>query len=397
MSTQQDIYAVGFENRPPMLNKENNVPWSSRIIIYTRSRPNGKMIVDSTENGPYVRRTISTPGEPDLSVPVPESFHKQTDEELIETNIKRMYADDQAIQTILLGLPEDDRQTQNVGGNGGNQFGQYAGQVAHNQQGYNAWQNGRIQGVQNAGVQNGGNQNGLVVVPGIANQSGSGNVVAARAEGTGMGNQARCYNCRELGIQLQAKEFNFMAAAGDLDEIEEVNANCILIANLQQASTYGTQLDNGPVYDTDGSTENDNHVASVAISMVQSGGTVETSLAPNEETHAHQETVYCNLVDQVAQVNCNMRATNAELKSKLARYKIQEQRVVISQEKYDKLEKCYQKSIYQEQCLTRKINDLHLSFAKQITTLDDEISNLNKQLSKEKSFVSSLMEEKTET
>nr|GFD09878.1 hypothetical protein [Tanacetum cinerariifolium] len=30
------------------------------------------------------------------------------------------------------------------------------------------------------GVQNGGNQNGLVVVPGIANQSGSGNVVAAR-------------------------------------------------------------------------------------------------------------------------------------------------------------------------------------------------------------------------
>nr|GEZ28180.1 hypothetical protein [Tanacetum cinerariifolium] len=30
-----------------------------------------------------------------------------TDEELIETDIKRMDADDQAIQTILLGLPED--------------------------------------------------------------------------------------------------------------------------------------------------------------------------------------------------------------------------------------------------------------------------------------------------
>nr|GEZ03556.1 hypothetical protein [Tanacetum cinerariifolium] len=38
-----------------------------------------------------------------------------------------------------------DRKIQNVGGNGGNQFGQYAGQVAHNQQGYNAWQNGGIQ------------------------------------------------------------------------------------------------------------------------------------------------------------------------------------------------------------------------------------------------------------
>nr|GFB64603.1 hypothetical protein [Tanacetum cinerariifolium] len=183
-----------------------------------------------------------------------------------------------------------DRQTQNVRGNGGNHFGQYAGQVALNQQGYNAWQNGGIQGaqnaIQNAGVQNGGNQNGLVVVPGIANQSGSGNVVAASAEGTGMGNQARCYNYRglchiarncttrprrrdasylqtqlliaqkkEAGIQLQAEEFDFMAAAGDLDEIEEVNANCILMANLQQTSTSGSQLDKEPVYDTDGSVE----------------------------------------------------------------------------------------------------------------------------------------------
>nr|GEX08508.1 hypothetical protein [Tanacetum cinerariifolium] len=61
----------------------------------------------SIENGPYVRRMIATPGEPDLPVLVPESFHEQTDEELTETDIKRMDADDQAIQTILLGLPED--------------------------------------------------------------------------------------------------------------------------------------------------------------------------------------------------------------------------------------------------------------------------------------------------
>nr|GEV12717.1 retrovirus-related Pol polyprotein from transposon TNT 1-94 [Tanacetum cinerariifolium] len=286
--------------------------------------------------------------------------------------------------------PAEDRQTQNVGGNSRNQFGQYAGQVAQNQQGYNAWQNGEIQG--------------------IANQNGTGKVVAARAEGTGFRNQARCYNCR--GIQHQVEEFDFMATAGDLDEIEEVNANCILMANLQHASTSGTQLDKAPVYDTDASAEytnllepihepqlvpqNDNHVTSVAPSMVQSGGTVETSSGPNEEIHAHQETVYRNLVDQVAQVNivnCNMKANNAGLKSKLARYKIQEKRIEISQEKYDKLEKCYQKFIYQEQCLTKKINAL-ISSANQITTLNDEISNLNKQLSKEKSSISSLMEEK---
>nr|GEW87226.1 hypothetical protein [Tanacetum cinerariifolium] len=107
MSTQQDIYAAGSENRPPMLNKDNYSPWSSCIIRYGRSRPNGKMIVNSIKNGSYVRRMIVTPREPDLLVPVPESFHEQTDEELTENDLKRMDADDQAIQTILLGLPED--------------------------------------------------------------------------------------------------------------------------------------------------------------------------------------------------------------------------------------------------------------------------------------------------
>nr|GFC89071.1 hypothetical protein [Tanacetum cinerariifolium] len=50
--------------------------------------------------------------------------------------------------------------------------------------------NGGIQGAQNAGVQSSRNQNGLVVVLGIANHSGTGNVVAARAEGTRIRNQA---------------------------------------------------------------------------------------------------------------------------------------------------------------------------------------------------------------
>nr|GEU29314.1 hypothetical protein [Tanacetum cinerariifolium] len=432
MLTQQDIYAVCSENHPPMLNKDNYVPWSS--------------------------------GEPDLPVPVHESFHKQIDEELTKTDIKRMDADDQAIQTILLGLPEDvyvvvdsfetakeiwERMNQEevnklraeclakshdtlaLMAHSQNSFNfpithkDQSSSSTHPQQSFpinnkynpqpslnqnfmqppmtsledingpteainaalilfaKAFQlsaptnnnqrtssnprnrqlaqlvmnmgqdrqiqnNGRIQGAQNAGVKSGGNQNGLVVVPGIANQSRTGNVVTARAESS-------------------------------------------------QASTSGTQHDRAPIYDTDGSAENDNHVTSVAPSMVQSGGTVETSSAPNEDIRVHQETVYRNLVDQVAQVdmvNCNMRATNAKLKFELPRYKIQEQRVEISQEKYDKLEKCYQKSVYQEQCLTRKINALHLSFAKQITTLNDEISNLNKQLSKEKSSISSLMEEK---
>ncbi|GKA73606.1 hypothetical protein Tco_0779908, partial [Tanacetum coccineum] len=56
-----------------MLNKENYVPWSSCLLRYAKSRPNGKLIYNSIMNGSYVRRMI------------PE----------------------RAIQTILLGLPED--------------------------------------------------------------------------------------------------------------------------------------------------------------------------------------------------------------------------------------------------------------------------------------------------
>nr|GFB20559.1 hypothetical protein [Tanacetum cinerariifolium] len=259
--------------------------------------------------------------------------------------------------------------------------------------GYNVVKNVRNQVVQNAvqnlGVQNVGNQNGLIVVPGIANQNpnGNGNLVAARAE-------------------------------ADLDEIEEVDANCILMANLQQASRSGTQTDKAPVYDSAGSAEvhnydncydnetfnmftqeeqytellepipephqvpqNDNNIIFKVSSVEQSGGTVEQQPANAQETRVLYDSLYNNLaieVEKVNSVNCKLRETNAELATELARYKNQEKCFEISQEKYDKLERCYQKSVYQEQCLTKKINALHLSLGKQITTLNEEISDLNK-------------------
>ncbi|GJW96099.1 hypothetical protein Tco_0177907 [Tanacetum coccineum] len=76
MLTQQDIYAAGAKNRPPMLNKDNYVPWSSRLLRYAKSKPNGKLLVNSILHGPYVRRMIVEPGDPDRDVPVAESFHE---------------------------------------------------------------------------------------------------------------------------------------------------------------------------------------------------------------------------------------------------------------------------------------------------------------------------------
>nr|GEZ45371.1 hypothetical protein [Tanacetum cinerariifolium] len=107
MSTQQDIYAAGSKNRLLMLNKENYVPWLSRLLPYTKSRPNRKLIYNSIINGPYVRCMILEPGDAVRTILVPETFHEQTDGELTKAKIKQMEADDQANQTILLSLPED--------------------------------------------------------------------------------------------------------------------------------------------------------------------------------------------------------------------------------------------------------------------------------------------------
>nr|GEY70634.1 hypothetical protein [Tanacetum cinerariifolium] len=186
----------------------------------------------------------------------------------------------------------------------------------------------------------------------------------------------------------------------DLDEIEEVNANCILMDNLQQASTSGTQTDKAHVYDSDRSDEvhnyedcydneifnmftqkeqytellepfpkshqvpqNDNNVISEVTNVEQSGKRVEQHPANVEETRILYDSLYHNLaieVEKVNTVNRKLKETNAELTTELARFKNQEKCFEISQEKYDKLERCYQKSVYQEQCLSIKINDVHL-------------------------------------
>nr|GEX04794.1 hypothetical protein [Tanacetum cinerariifolium] len=52
---------AGSENRPAILNKENYVPWSSRLLWYDKSRPSGKLIHNYIINGPYVRRMIPEP------------------------------------------------------------------------------------------------------------------------------------------------------------------------------------------------------------------------------------------------------------------------------------------------------------------------------------------------
>nr|GEY53558.1 hypothetical protein [Tanacetum cinerariifolium] len=428
MSTQQDIYVAGSENRPPMLNKENYIPWSSRLFRYAKSRPNRKLIYNSIMNSPYVRRMIPEPNDQNRNVPMNETFHQQTDDKLTEKELKQVEVDDQAIQTIILDLPEDiyaavgscetaqeiwlpvqqmmkdsdiriqekkdklfnelerftstdgesiesyhhrfsnlmndfkrnkhflektasnlkflnnlqlewsrhvtivhqtkdlhttyytqlydflkynqkenymqqpmpnpeditdltttmnmalvlmantfklnystptnnnqiissnprnrqigqpgmnigqDRQMQMVGGNGGNQFRQYVGQNVRNQNGI-GWGNA---------IGNNGNQIRCYNCRGLGHLTRNSTIRPRRRDAAYLQTQLLIAQKEKTRIQLQAEEFDLMAAATDLDEIEKVNANCILMANLQQASTSGTQTDKALVYDSDESAE----------------------------------------------------------------------------------------------------------------------------------------------
>nr|GEW90036.1 hypothetical protein [Tanacetum cinerariifolium] len=220
MSTQQEIYAADTENRPPMFNKENYVPWPSRLLRYAKSKPNGKLLVNSIKNGPHAKRMIHEPDDPNSVPLVAESTHEQTDDELTEKKVKQIEADDQAIQTILMGLPKDiyaaidDHQSPLTYMQQPQTNNNYIPQLSFNMNdmqqpmpnpedisdpttAMNMALNPGIQIVRNTR---------LIVVPGIANQNANqnrnGNVVVARAKGNGNGNnanQVRCYNYRGMG------------------------------------------------------------------------------------------------------------------------------------------------------------------------------------------------------
>nr|GFC35108.1 hypothetical protein [Tanacetum cinerariifolium] len=195
-----------------------------------------------------------------------------------------------------------DRQMQMIGGNGGNQCRQYAGQNVKNLNGYNAIQNVRNQVAHNPRVQNIGNQNGLNGVQGNGNQNqiGNGNLVAVRAEG----NAAR-HN--ENQIRSEVHEYE----------------NCYnneIFNMFTQEEQYTELLE--PIPETQQVPQNDNNVISEVTDMEQGGETLEQHPANFEETRTLYDSLYQNLavkVEKVNSVNRKLKETNADLTTELAR------------------------------------------------------------------------------
>nr|GFA97543.1 hypothetical protein [Tanacetum cinerariifolium] len=217
MSTQQDIYAAGSESRPPILNKENYVPWSSRLLRYAKSRPNGKLIHNSILNGPYVRRMIPEPGDVNRDVNVTETFHFcETAQEIWLRVQQMMKGSEIRIQKKKAELfNEWERFTSNEGESIESYYHRFLKlmndlkrnkhfpeKIASNLKFLNnlqpEWSRHvtivhQTKDLHTADytqlVQNVRNQNGLIGVQGNGNQNqiGNGNLVAARAEGNAAG------------------------------------------------------------------------------------------------------------------------------------------------------------------------------------------------------------------
>nr|GEU40304.1 hypothetical protein [Tanacetum cinerariifolium] len=323
MSTQQDINAAGSENHLPMLNKDDYVPWSSRLLGYAKSKLNGKLIYNSIMNGPYVRRMIPEPGDPDCDVPVAETFHEQTDDKLTEK---------EEIWLRVQQMIDSDIRIREKKAKFFNEWEMFTSTDRESIESYYHRFSKLINDFKR-------NKHFLEKIASCSEWSSeSGYSECWKSE------WAYCCS-RDSNQNLNLNDnVNVVAAQaesnGDLDEIEEVNANCIWMANLQLSSTSDTQTDKAPVYDSDGLAkvheyenfynneifnmftqeeqyiellepipephqlqQNDSNVIFVILSIEQSGGTLEQHPATTEEIRAYFESLYNNFSIEVKKVN----------------------------------------------------------------------------------------------
>nr|GEV40260.1 retrovirus-related Pol polyprotein from transposon TNT 1-94 [Tanacetum cinerariifolium] len=218
------------------------------------------------------------------------------------------------------------------------------------------------------------------------------------------GNQIRFYNCRgvghfarnctvrprrrdvaylqtqlliaqkeETGIQLQAEEFDLMAAAVDLDEIKKVNVNCILIANLHQALTSGTQTDKAHVYESDGPAEEATKFVGDFKSLIKEA---DESLAKHKALEFEIKRLLKAVVshDIMTVVQNNSVVDTSNLQTKLERMKERFENCIIKNEnEYAKLWNDWYKKC--EECKFDKI-----SYDKAYNDMQQKIEWLQAQL-----------------
>ncbi|GJV15301.1 hypothetical protein Tco_1360624 [Tanacetum coccineum] len=98
MTTLAEFMIIaGADNRPPMLDKIMYDLWKNRMELYIENRQNGRMILNSVENGPLIWPTVEENGE----------TRKKKYEELLALKKLQADCDLKATNIVLQGLPLD--------------------------------------------------------------------------------------------------------------------------------------------------------------------------------------------------------------------------------------------------------------------------------------------------
>ncbi|GJS16326.1 hypothetical protein Tco_0410798 [Tanacetum coccineum] len=279
MSTQQDIYATGSKNSPPMLNIENYVPWSSRLLSAAEIKRWKQMIklfrpffsvfpktiyaaVDSCETAQEIWLRVQQMMK-GSDIGIQEKKAKLFNEWERSTTAMNMALAlmAKAFQTNNYSTPTQQQpcefhQTLVIADcSTGYEYG--SGQSVQ------WWSYGGIPSSTVFAGQNVGYQNGYNAVQNVGNQVVQDAVPdqerhqSDQEEGMLLSSDSvvDCSKRKEEGIHLQAEEFDLMADAADLDEIVGDNAKLHFDGKLADGIDMGTQMDNAPVYDSDGSSE----------------------------------------------------------------------------------------------------------------------------------------------
>ncbi|GKE60094.1 hypothetical protein Tco_1510461 [Tanacetum coccineum] len=103
LSLAENVIVAGADNRPPMLDKTQYHSWASRMLLYIKGKENGKLLVDSVLNGPFIYGTVTVPG----TQTTPTTVRERTYDELTDAGKLHESCDIKATNIVLQGLPQD--------------------------------------------------------------------------------------------------------------------------------------------------------------------------------------------------------------------------------------------------------------------------------------------------
>ncbi|GJT23713.1 hypothetical protein Tco_0893650, partial [Tanacetum coccineum] len=103
LSLAENVIVTGANNRSPMLDKSNYSSWASRMLLYIKGKPNGKLLIDFVLNGPFQFGTVLEPETENTPATVrPQTYTNLTDEKKLRESVNIT-----ATNIVLQGLPQD--------------------------------------------------------------------------------------------------------------------------------------------------------------------------------------------------------------------------------------------------------------------------------------------------